>query len=161
MHLDQLVAIAELCSHLFADDPLGPSTPTLSFVVAVPDASGSTDDAFGIEWFGPVDYDELLHDVVPTPGTVALVLHASGWAAPAPDGFDLSTAPTWTDEWRPSQSPARRRVRITTALGAGLECVTVLRDDLDPDPIVLTGGAQGRVPTALECCWLRGLFDAA
>ncbi len=160
MDSDRLVELAEFCSHLFADSLTDLDVGTGPILVAVlgdPDPFADPTGEIQLAYFGPVSYDTLQRDIVPCPGTVALVLHASGWAAPLPDSCDQHLPP----HQMPSRHPERCRVQITMLIAAGFESVTVLRHAGSPETQVLTGDAVGRVPDALQCCWLRGMLHAA
>jgi hypothetical protein len=144
-----LVALAELCSALAPEDLFEPSNP---FLIAV--CRERAEFAFAI--VGEVSHDELSEVFVPPSNAIALVLLCGGWMAPMDD--PSLSQPV---ERMPSRRPDRCRVHSTTLIGGAFEIVSVLRVHGHPDPMIMPGPAFGRVPEALERCWLRGFLEAA
>ncbi len=144
-----LVALAELCSALAPDDLLEPSNPRLIVI-----CREGEEIQFNVH--GEVTHVELRDVVVPPPNAIAIALLCGGWMAQSDD--QTSSQPL---DMRPSRHPDRRRVHSTTVIGGAFSMVTVLRVLEHPDPMILTGCTVGRVPDALEACWLRGFLEAA
>lgn len=146
MEVLDLVAIARFCDAVFDGNPsVRDLEPELFAVV-------DDGDALSIWRYGPVDHETVAHDVVLPATARAVVLTAGGWVAPSDDG-DTMVAP--------SLHPLRRRVHATTVVGNDGEIVAVLRTGSDPEPRVVAGACEGRVPAALVRCWQRHLRLAA
>lgn len=143
-----LVTLAELCCALAPDDLDEPTNPFLIALCREP-------DGIAFVLMGEISHEELRDVVVPPPTAIALVLLCSGWMAPMREAGPSSPLE------RPSRHPERRRVFAATLIGGAFEVVSVVRVDGSPDPLIMPGPAIGRVPDALERCWLRGFLEAA